>query len=433
MADLRRRVSFLRERHPPSKSGAAKGAATKLAKDDLRITVLGRSAGSSSSSQRPDPLPAEVPMETSGPCSTVSSRSVEPPPDAMSTVTSEGGLSASDVDPDPLPPSGRVAGPAFDPEMAAMLARAAAAVGLEWTEPPPPEPSRLDDWYFGGARASQSSPPVPFFPEVHEELTRSWKTPFSARNRPFQPSPLTSLEGGDARGYTGIPSVERPVAMQLCPAGVASSWRDQPTLPSRACKQSSALTGAAYKACGEAASALHAMALLQVHQAKALRDLHAGGHDSAEFSELRAATDLALRATKVTARAVGRAMSTLVVQERHLWLCLADMKDADKTRLLNAPVSQTGLFGETVEEFAQQFSAAKKQTEAIAQIMPRRKRPAPAPSTSAPQPAPRRGRPAAAASVPPRGSSKKRGTGRQQPAPPAQPAPKGGKRRSKRP
>ena len=78
MADLRRRVSFLRERRPPSKSGAAKGAATKLAKDDLRITVLGRSAGSSSSSQRPDPLPAEVPMETSGPCSTVSSPSVEP-------------------------------------------------------------------------------------------------------------------------------------------------------------------------------------------------------------------------------------------------------------------------------------------------------------------------------------------------------------------
>ncbi len=38
-------------------------------------------------------------------------------------------------------------------------------------------------------------------------------------------------------------------------------------------------TGRAYQACGEAASALYAMALLQVHQAKALRDLHEGGHD----------------------------------------------------------------------------------------------------------------------------------------------------------
>ncbi|XP_067249408.1 uncharacterized protein [Chanodichthys erythropterus] len=44
------------------------------------------------------------------------------------------------------------------------------------------------------------------------------------------------------------------------------------------------------------------MALLQVHQAKALRDLHEGGHDPQVLQELRAATDLALRATKVTAR-----------------------------------------------------------------------------------------------------------------------------------
>ncbi len=134
--------------------------------------------------------------------------------------------------------------------------------------------------------------------------------------------------------------MERSVAMQLCPR-TASTWRGNPLLPSRACRHSSALTGSAYAACGEAASALHAMALLQVNQAKALRDLHEGGHDPGVLSELRTATDLALRATKVTARSLGRAMSTMVVQERHLWLCLADMKEVDKARFLNAPVSQT--------------------------------------------------------------------------------------------
>ncbi len=188
---------------------------------------------------------------------------------------------------------------------------------------------------------------MPFFPEVHEELTRSWKAPFTARNKPCGSSPLTTLDGGAALGYTGIPSVERSVAMQLCPT-VASTLRGEPCLPSRACKYSSGLTGSAYRACGEAASALHAMALMQVHQAKALRDLHEGGHDPGVLSELRTATDLALRATKVTARSLGRAMSTMVVQERHLWLCLADMKEVDKARFLNAPVSQTGLFGDSV-------------------------------------------------------------------------------------
>ncbi len=81
------------------------------------------------------------------------------------------------------------------------------------------------------------------------------------------------------------------------------------------------------------------MALLQVHQAKAfLKQLHEGGADPAGLQELRTATDLALRATKVTARALGQTMSTLVVQERHLWLTLADMRESDKHRFLDSPI-----------------------------------------------------------------------------------------------
>ncbi len=266
--------------------------------------------------------------------------------DRMSIATSEGESDQSRDDGSvPLPPSGRSAVPDSDPEMVAMLARAAESVGLEWRPPPCPEPSRLDDWFLGVARAGSQGPtPVPFFPEVHDELTGTWTAPFTARNRSSGSSSLATLDGGAARGYTEVPPVERSVAMQLCPR-TASTWCGNPLLPSRACRHSSALTGSAYAACGEAASALHAMALLQVHQAKALRDLHEDGHDPGVLSELRTATDLALRATKVMARSLGRAMSTMVVQERHLWLCLADMKEVDKARFLNAPVSQTGLCG----------------------------------------------------------------------------------------
>ncbi len=58
---------------------------------------------------------------------------------------------------------------------------------------------------------------------------------------------------------------------------------------------------------------------------KALRDMHGGGHDPEVLKELCTAPDTAPRATKVMARSLGRAMSTLVVQERHLWLCLVDI------------------------------------------------------------------------------------------------------------
>ncbi len=182
-----------------------------------------------------------------------------------------------------------------------------------------------------GVALFSAPPPVPFFPEVHEELTRSWKAPFTARNKSCSSSALTTLDGGAALGYVGIPSVEQSAAMQLCPTA-AITLRDYPCLPSRACKYLSGLTGSAYRACGEATSALHAVALLQVHQAKALKDLHEGGHDLVVLHELRAATDLALRPTKVTAQSLGK--STLVVQECHLWLCLADMKEHEKVQYM---------------------------------------------------------------------------------------------------
>ncbi|XP_016427502.1 translation initiation factor IF-2-like [Sinocyclocheilus rhinocerous] len=181
--------------------------------------------------------------------------------------------------------------------------------------------------------------------------------------------------------------------MQLGPQS-AAAWRGSPRLPSRACRFSSALTAKAYSAAGQAASALHAMALLQVHQAKALKQLHEGGADSGGLQELRTATDLALRATKVTAQALGQTMSTLVVQERHLWLTLADMREADKHRFLDSPISQAGLFGEAVEGSAQQFSAAQKQTEASQYILPRRSAAvATPPPAAAPLSARRRERP----------------------------------------
>ncbi len=58
-------------------------------------------------------------------------------------------------------------------------------------------------------------------------------------------------------------------------------------------------------------------------------ELHEDGQDPEVLKELRTATDLAL----------GHAMSTMVVQECHLWLCMSNMRETDKMRFLNAPVS----------------------------------------------------------------------------------------------
>ncbi len=61
-------------------------------------------------------------------------------------------------------------------------------------------------------------------------------------------------------------------------------------------------------------------------------------------------------------------MASLVVLERHLWLTLTEIKDADKVSFLDAPISPSGLFGPAVEGFAEHFTEAQKASQANATL-----------------------------------------------------------------
>ncbi|XP_056598979.1 interferon-induced very large GTPase 1-like [Triplophysa dalaica] len=118
--------------------------------------------------------------------------------------------------------------------MSAMLTRAAASIGLQCTPLPPSQRSRLDTWFLESERgAKPRPPPVPFFPEVHAELCKTWSAPLTARSTQTSSGSLTSLDGGAAKGYVEIPQVERAVAVQLC-RQTAATWRNRPRLPSKA-------------------------------------------------------------------------------------------------------------------------------------------------------------------------------------------------------
>ncbi len=89
----------------------------------------------------------------------------------MSIAESEDELGSGDDDLAALPLSGRVVLPKSDPELITMLSRPAESVRLHWRPPPSLEHSRLDDWFLGVQIDRRLPPPVPFFPEVHEEVT----------------------------------------------------------------------------------------------------------------------------------------------------------------------------------------------------------------------------------------------------------------------
>ncbi len=81
----------------------------------------------------------------------------------------------------------------------------------------------------------------------------------------------------------------------------------------------------------ESPTVLHTMAILQAYQADILKEMDEGtGLIPEAMKELRRATDLALRATKHTARTVGRSMAGSVAAERHLWLNLTEIREKEK-------------------------------------------------------------------------------------------------------
>ncbi len=62
----------------------------------------------------------------------------------------------------------------------------------------------------------------------------------------------------------------------------------------------------------------------------------------------------------------------LRVLERHLWLTMTEMKEADLVPFLDAPVSSGSLFWPAVEGFAERFTEAQKSSQAMRHFLPKR-------------------------------------------------------------
>ncbi len=216
-----------------------------------------------------------------------------------------------------------------------MMTRAVAKLNISWPaeEHAEPQTSKLDERFL---RAKRSPPTrsLPFFPDLHTEVSRSWASPFSAHL--FVPSSdyYGNVGGLKQRGYRAMPQIEQTLASYLSP--IAASSLKAPSLPSKLLRTTSALVGKGYTAADQAGACLHTMSVLQAYQADLMKEMDEREAMSPDdILELRKTADLALRATKETARAIGRSMAAMVAAERHLWLTLSDIKDKDRVFLLD--------------------------------------------------------------------------------------------------
>ncbi len=196
----------------------------------------------------------------------------------------------------------------FQEELIRVLNKAVQELELAWNPQEEPAKSKLDSWYFRSSRRQVDT--VPFFPDVHDQLVKTWSAPQSAHVHSATQAMFSQVDGAEAYGYVCMPPVEETVAAHLSDI----------SLPSKPCRMTAHLASKAYSSAGEGASALHAMAVLQVFQDKLLQSLEGGTASPDAVNDLCAATDFALMAKKRAAQAIGRTMEFMVVQLRHLWL-----------------------------------------------------------------------------------------------------------------
>ncbi len=194
---------------------------------------------------------------------------------------------------------------------------------------------------------------APFLPAVSDELTKMWRATYSASS------------GSHHRWWCWRKGIQ-----QAPPFGGSSCCSSLPTIclsPAfTPCRTTAALTNRAYAAAGQAGSALHTMAVLQLFQAKLLCGMDESGQVYQEaLKELRTATDLALHIMKAIAQAIGKTMARVPPLVKPHW---------DQGRWENG---FPGLLARpAVDGFAERFSEAKKTLQALCHFLPKHPGPA---------------------------------------------------------
>ncbi len=173
-----------------------------------------------------------------------------------------------------LPPSGQEAQPsAAYSEDVDVLSRATAKLALDWPdEPRESQSSKLDERFLSGPNSKPERRKLPFFSDLHHEISRSWKQPFSSRLTNAAAADFTNLVSSVEQGYTAIPVVKDILASHLSPS-LEPSWKSRPLFPTKPCRTTSALIGKSYITAGQVGMALYTMAILQAYQADVLKEM----------------------------------------------------------------------------------------------------------------------------------------------------------------
>ncbi len=119
-----------------------------------------------------------------------------------------------------LPLSGQEAQPsATYSELMDMLSRATEKLSIDWPDKPSEsQSSKLDERFLIGQNSKPEQRKLPLFSNLHHEISRSWKKPFSSRLTKASAANFTKLVGSVEQDYTAISVVKNMQAYHLSPS-----------------------------------------------------------------------------------------------------------------------------------------------------------------------------------------------------------------------
>ncbi len=96
-------------------------------------------------------------------------------------------------------------------ELMRVLSKAVQELELTWNPPEEPVRSKLDSWYFRSTRKADARTSVPFFPDVHEQLVKTWSAPQSARVHSNTQAMFSHVDGRRPTVTCALPPSRRPL------------------------------------------------------------------------------------------------------------------------------------------------------------------------------------------------------------------------------
>ncbi len=96
-----------------------------------------------------------------------------------------------------------------------MLLRATEKLSINWPDEPREfQSTKLDERFLNGPNSRPEWRKLQFFSDLHHEISRSWKQPFSSRLTNMAAADFTNLVGSVEQGYTAISVIKDTLTSQ---------------------------------------------------------------------------------------------------------------------------------------------------------------------------------------------------------------------------